>query len=84
MTKRKALAASEVVYVMGLMPPAKTPDGRDIRYGRQAVVGQYTKPYARQGHTPPGRVSKGARARFERDEGSQGMLDLSAVINAKR
>mgnify|MGYP001603137946 CR=1 FL=1 len=84
MAKTKKLAAPEVVYMMGLTPPAQTPDGKDIKYGRQAVVGQYTKPYTREGHTPPGRVSKGAQARYDKAHGSEGTLDLSAVINARR
>ena len=65
MAKHKALTAPEVAYAMGLKPPAKTPDGKGIKYGRKALVGQYTKPY-------------------KREDGSDGMLDLSAVINAKR
>ena len=84
MTKRKALAAPEVAYLMGLTPPAKTSDGKDIKYGRKALVGQYTKPYKRTGHVPLGRVSKGAQKRYERDHGAEGVLDLSAVINARR
>lgn len=84
MAKRKALAAPEVAYVMGLTPPAKTSDGKDIKYGRKALVGHYTKPYVREGHLPPGRVSKGARARHKRLHGIEGALDLSAVINTKR
>ena len=65
MPKRKALIALEVARTMGLKPPTKTPDGKDIEYGRKALVGQYTKPY-------------------KREDGSDGMLDLSEVINAKR
>ena len=84
MAKRKKLAAPEVAYMLGLTPPAKTADDKDIKYGRKAIVGQYTKPYAREGHLPTGRVSKGARARYDKAHGSEGTLDLSAVINARR
>ena len=65
MAKRKALTASEVAHSMGLKPLAKTPDGKDIKYGRKALVGQYTKPY-------------------KREDGSDGVLDLSNAINARR
>jgi hypothetical protein len=65
MAKRKALSAPEVAYVMGLTPPAQTPDGKDIKYGRKALVGQYTK-------------------RYTREDGTEGVLDLSEAINAKR
>ena len=44
---------------------AKTPDGKDIKYGIKAIVGQYTKKYTRE-------------------DGTEGVLDLSAVINARR
>ena len=84
MTERKKLAAPEVVYMMGGTPPAKTADDKDIKYGIKAIVGQYTKWYAREGHLPPGRVSKGARARYDKVHGTEGVLDLSAVINARR
>ena len=84
MAKCKRLAAPEVVYMMGLTPPAKTADDKDIKYGIKAMVGQYTKPYKREGFLRTGRVSKGARARYERDNGTEGVLDLSAVINARR
>ena len=84
MTRRKTLTASAVVYLMGFEPPAKSPDGKLIRYGRKAMVGQYAKPYAREGHVPPGRVSKGARKRYEKNHGTEGVLDYSAAINAKR
>ena len=63
--KRKALSAPEVVYMMGIIPPAKTADDKDIKYGRKALVGQYTKQYTRE-------------------DGTEGVLDLSAVINARR
>ena len=82
--QNKRLTAPQVAYMMGLIPPSKTADGKDIRYGCKASVGQYTKPYTREGYLPPGRVSKGARKRYERDKGSAGTLDLSAVINARR
>ena len=85
MTKRKALTAPEVAYVMGLTPPAKTSDGKDIKYGRKALVGQYTKPYTRECPLlEAGRISKGVRARHKRLHGTEGVLDLSAVINAVR
>lgn len=97
--KRKALTASAVAYLMGFEPPAKSPDGKLIRYGRKAMVGQYTKPYVRVGHLPAGavivddrvdkhppvgRVSKGARKRYVKNHGTEGVLDYSAVINARR
>ena len=65
MVKRKRLTASEVAYMMGLEPPATTADGKDIKYGRRALVGQYTRPY-------------------KREDGSDGVLDLSELINSKR
>ena len=82
--KRKKLTAPEVAYVMGLTPPAETPDGKAVKYGRKALVGQYTTPYKRDGWLPPSRVSKGARARYDKAHGTEGTLDLSAVINARR
>ena len=89
MAKRKALTALEVARTMGLKPPAKTPDGKDIKYGRKALVGQYAKHYTREGflHTtgePPGRHSKGRLARYARDNGTEAVLDLSGVINSRR
>ena len=51
--------------MMGLEPPATTADGKDIKYGRRALVGQYTRPY-------------------KREDGSEGVLDLSELINSKR
>ena len=65
MAKRKKLTASEVAYMMGLAPPAQTADGKDIKYGKRAIVGQYTKPYTRE-------------------DGTEGVRDLSEVINARR
>ena len=84
MANRKALAAPEVAYMMGLAPPAKAPDGKDIKYGRRALVGQYTRSYKRVVASAGKRISKGAQARAERDNGTDGVLDLSAAINAKR
>lgn len=89
MAKHKALTASEVAYVMGLTLPTKTLEGKDIKYGRKALVGQYAKHYIRKGflHTtgePPGRHSKGRLARYTRDNGTEGVLDLSEVVNARR
>ena len=84
MAKCKALTASAVAYLMGFEPPAKSPDGKLIRYGRKAMAGQYVKPYTREGHVPPVRFSKGARKRYERNHGTEGVLDYSAAINAKR
>ena len=85
MAKHKALTALEVAYVMGLTPSAKTADGKDIKYGRKALIGQYVKPYTRECPLPEGeRVSKGAQARHARRYGTEGTLDLSGVINAKR
>ena len=63
--RRKRLTAPEVAYMMGLEPPATAADGKDIKYGRKALVGQYTRPY-------------------KREDGSDGVLDLSALINSKR
>ena len=65
MAKRKRLSAPEVAYMMGLEPPTTTADGKDIKYGRRALVGQYTRPY-------------------KREDGSDGVLDLSEIINSKR
>ena len=65
MAKRKHLTAPEVAYMMDLEPPATTADGKDIKYGRRAIVGQYTRPY-------------------KREDGSDGVLDLSELINSKR
>ena len=81
MTKRKALTAPEVAYLMGFEPSAD----KDVHYGRKALVGQYTKRYTRAGHLPAtGRISKGAQRRYDRDNGTEGVLDYSAVINARR
>lgn len=85
MAKHKALTAPKVVYAMGLTPPAQMPDGKGIKYGRKALMGQYTKPYVRECPlSETGRISKGARARHKRLHGTEGVLDLSATINAKR
>ena len=85
MAKCRKLTAAAVVYVMGLTPPAKTPDGKDIRYGLKAIVGQFTKPYTRMVELREGRRnSKGQVARHKRNHGTEGRLDLSGVINAKR
>lgn len=84
MPKHKKLAAPEVAYMMGLTPAAQTAEGKDIKYGIKALVGQYTKPYKRDGWLPPGKVSKGARKRHEKEHGTEGVLDLSEVINARR
>jgi len=65
MPKPKVLTALEVAYMMGFEPQTMTPDGRRIRLGSKALVGQYTRPYVRE-------------------DGSQGVLDYSAVINSKR
>ena len=71
--------------MMGLTPPAKAPDGKDIKYGRRALVGQYTRSYKRVVECPAGkRISKGAQARIARDNGTDGVLDLSAAINSRR
>jgi len=83
--KHKALTASAVAYVTGFLVPTKTPDGKEIRYGRKALVGQYTRPYVRVVELPEGvRISKGHRKRYERDNGTEGRLDHSGSINARR
>ena len=85
MVKRRKLTAAAVVYAMGLAPPAKTPDGKDIRYGLKAIVGQYVKPYTRTVELREGRRnSKGQVARHKQNHGTEGRLDLSEVINARR
>ena len=65
MAARKKLTASEVAYMMGLAPPAKTADDKEIKYGITARVGQYTRKYTRE-------------------DGTEGVRDLSEVINARR
>lgn len=65
MAKSRKRHAAAVAYEMGLTPPAQTPDGRDIKYGRKALVGQYIKKYMRE-------------------DGTEGVLDLSEVINSRR
>ena len=94
MAKRNALTAPQVAYMLNLTPPAKTATGNDIEYGIKARVGQYTVRYVRQGFLPEpilnehghrtNRTSKGRAARYKRDNGTEGVLDLSAVINARR
>lgn len=85
MPKRKKLPASSVVYMMGLIPPSKTPDGKEIRYGLKAIHGQYVHNYTR---TVPlsenRRNSKGRLARHKKGHGTEGRLDLSEAINARR
>ena len=85
MAKHKALSALDIAYVTGFVMPTKTTDGNDIRYGRKAIVGQYTKPYTRVVEQPEGtRISKGRRKRYIRDHGTEGRLDYAAVINARQ
>ena len=94
MAKRKALTAPQVAYMMGLTPPEQTATGKDIEYGIKARVGQYTQRYTRAPFLPEpilnehghhtNRTSKGRAARYKRDNGTEGVLDLSAVINARR
>lgn len=84
MLKRQPLPAPAVAYVMGFVPMRPLPNQPPPKCGITARVGQYTRPYVREGHLPPGRVSKGARARYERDHEIKGVLDYAAVINAHR
>ena len=80
--KPKALTAPAIAYIMGFTVPIKTPDGKDICYGRKALVGQYTKPYVRAVLLEGTRISNGRRKRYEHDNGTEGRLDYSGVINA--
>jgi len=83
--RRPQRAAADVAYLMGFTPPRQMPgQPPPPPYGRKALVGHYVKPFKAAGHLPPGRVSKGARARYERDHDREGLRDFSASINARR
>lgn len=81
--KRAKLPANVIAEVMNLIPAA-IPGQPERHYGRKALPGQYTRSYMRAGHLTPGRVSKGCRKRYDRDHGTEGKLDLSESINARR
>lgn len=81
---RKAPAAT-VAYLVGFTPPRQMPGQAPLPpYGRKALFGQYVKPYKGTGHLPPGRISKGARKRYDRDNDREGLRDFSVSINARR
>ena len=83
--QRPKQPAADVAYLMGFVPPRAMPDmPAPPRPGRKALPGQYVKPYKRAGHLPPGRVSKGARRRYEAEHDTEGLRDFSAIINARR
>ena len=83
--RRKKLPARAVADGMGFAPMRNAPGQPGPSYGRKACIGQYVRPYKRGGALPTaGRISKGARARHERDRGTEGLLDFSGVINAHR
>jgi len=82
--KCASVSARITADLMGFTRPPKVEGHPEPRYGRQALVGQYTRPYKREGFLPTGRISKGCRARYERDHGTEGTLDYSAAINARR
>jgi hypothetical protein len=82
--KCAAVSARITADLMGFARPPKIEGHPEPHFGRKALVGQYVRTYTRAWHVPPGRVSKGARARYERDHGTEGRLDCAAVINARR
>lgn len=81
--KRAKLPAYAIADAMGLIPPP-IPGQPPRHYGIRAVLGQYVKPYTREGHLTPGRVSKGCQKRYDRDHGTEARLDLFESINARR
>ena len=82
--KRKALPATAIAYVMGFVAPRVMPGQSEPKRGIKAAVGQYVRPYVRSVESGPGRVSKGRKRRHERDNGTEGLLDYSGTINARR
>jgi len=83
--QRPKQPAADIAYLMGFVPPRAMPDlPPPPPCGRKALPGQYVKPYKRVGHLPPGRVSKGARRRYEAEHDTEGLRDFSAIVNARR
>jgi len=83
--RRPKIPAADIAYLMGFVPPRAMPDmPAPPRPGRKALPGHYVKPYKRTGHLPPGRISKGARRRYETEHDTEGLRDFSAIINARR
>ena len=88
MTKCRAYPAAFVVDMDGgfTRQAQLSPEQPKPRYGRRALVGQYTKrivlsaPLSETGR----RVSKGAHTRAERDNGMEVVRDFSEVINSRR
>ena len=82
--KRRKVPALIFADLMGVALPAPIEGEKTPHYGRKALAGQYVKGYTREGHLTPGRVSKGCRKRYDRDHGTEGMLDCAEYINANR
>ena len=82
--RHKALPAPAIASVMGFIPSKPLGAAPKPHYGRKALPGQYVRSYKRDVALGAGRVSKGARRRYERDRGTEGNLDYSGVINARR
>lgn len=82
----KQLGALAVAMELGFTAAPPRPQGElQPEYGIKARVGQYVRPYTRAVVLDTSRrVSKGARRRYERDNGTEGALDYSAFINSKR
>ena len=87
-TKRRAYPAAFVVDMDGdfARQVQLSPEQPKPRYGRRALVGQYTKRLVLSVPLPETgrRISKGARARAERDNGTEVVRDFSEVINRRR
>ena len=87
MAKRKAYPASFVVDMDGgfVRQVQLAPEQPRPYYGRRALVGQYTKRMALSTPLPEGkRISKGAQARAERDNGTEIVRDFSEAVNSQR
>jgi hypothetical protein len=84
-TRRRNQPSTTAASLMGFLPPRQMPGHPEPpKYGTKALVGQFVKRYTRAGHLPPGRVSKGARKRYDHEHGTEGRQDFSEVINARR
>jgi len=82
--KKSSMPAFVAADLMGFIRPMPIPGHPLGHSGRKALPGQYTKPYKRVVELPAGkRISKGRQARYDKDNGTEGRRDYSAVINAK-
>jgi hypothetical protein len=87
MAKRRAYPAAFVVDMEGGFVKHTAPDPTQPQphYGRKALVGQYTKRVVLVAPLDESRrISKGARARAERDHGTEVVRDFSESINSRR